>query len=308
MTVSIRPAALAAALVLAACGKPGTDAAKAPSQVAARVDGVEITVHQINHALARAGRAAADDAKAAGRQALEQLVDQQLLVRKAIDAKLDRNPEVLAALDAARRQVLAQAYMERAVASGTAKPAPDEVRRFYDARPELFAQRSIYRLQEIVASVPEQLTQPLLELVGKTRNLNDIVAFLRRNDVRFNANSAVRPAEQLPLEVLPTLGRMKEGEIGALGGNGRVTIVQLVARLAAPQSPEEATPAIEQFLVSQKRGEVARAELMQLRAAAKLEYVGEFAAPAAPAATRTPPVAPAAATDSAIEKGLKGLR
>ncbi len=315
---------------MAACGKSGGEA-KTASQVAVKVNADEITVHQVNQVLARAGRIPPEQLKVASRQAVEQLVDQQLLIQKALEARLDRSPEIMAALDASRRQILAQAYMEKTVAAGISKPDADEIRKVYEAKPELFAERRIYRLQEIITNVDGDKAKELLTLIGKTKNLNDIVSFLRTNDIKFNANSAVRPAEQLPLEVLPALAKMKDGDIGALGGNGRMTIVQRVAAPLTPYSIEEATPLIEQFMQNQKRGELAGAEIKQLRQSAKLEYVGEFAqaAPGAasagsapgnavptgavtPASSAPTPAAavaaPAGNLDNAFEKGLKGLK
>ncbi len=319
-------AVIVACLLVAACGKSAPDA-KPASQVAVKVNDVEITVHQLNQVLSRAGALSPEQSKVASRRALDQLVDQQLLVQKATEAKLDRSPEVMAALDASRRQILAQAYMEKAVAGAVAKPGTDEVRKFYDERPELFAERRIYRLQELAANVGADKLPALAELIGKTKNLNDIVAFLRANDIKFNANSAVRPAEQLPLDTLPMLAKMKDGEIAAMRNSGRFTIVQRVSAALTPLSIEEATPYIEQFIATQRRNELASTELKQLRQSAKVEFVGEFAQQAAPATATAVPagaVTPAAAgsvpaqaaaskpaassMDAAIEKGLKGLK
>ncbi|CAN0348502.1 unnamed protein product, partial [Phaeothamnion confervicola] len=255
-----RLAMLTACLLVAACRKSGGDAMPA-SQVAVRVNDVEITVHQLNQVLSRAGALSPEQSKAASRRALDQLVDQQLLVQKASEAKLDRSPEVMAALDASRRQILAQAYMEKAVAGAVAKPGTDEVRKFYDARPELFAERRIYRLQELAANVGADKLPALAELIGKTKNLNDVVAFLRTNDIKFNAKSVVRPAEQLPLDALPMLAKMKDGEIAAMRTSGHLTIVQRVSAVLTPLNVEEATPYIEQFLATQKRNELAGAEI-----------------------------------------------
>lgn len=333
-TSSSRPAtraymAVAICTILAACGK-GESEPRPASQVAVKVNGEEITVHQLNQVLSRAGALSPEQSKVANRRALEQLVDQQLLLQKATQARLDRNPEVMAAIEASKRQILAQAYMEKAVAAAVARPGAEDVRKFYEARPELFSERRIFRLQEIAANVGSDKLPALAELIGKTRNLNDIQAFLRANDIKFNANAVTRPAEQLPQDVVPMLGRMKDGEIAALRSNGRFTIVQRVSAALAPLNLEEATPAIEQFLVQQKRTELAGAELRQLRQVAKLEYVGDFAPPAAPAAAANAvpsgAVAPTAAggatagagparpateagpLDSAIERGLKGLK
>ena len=43
---------------------------------------------------------------AARREVLDRLVDQELAVEKAIEKKLDRSPEVLLALENARREIL----------------------------------------------------------------------------------------------------------------------------------------------------------------------------------------------------------
>ncbi len=317
--------------LLAACGKSGGDA-KPASQVAAKVNSDEITVHQINQGMARAGRLAPEQTRAASRQVLEQLIDQQLLVQKAIEGKLDRSPEVVASLEAARLRILAQAHMDKALSSALGKPAPEDIRKFHDARPDLFAERRIYRLQEMVTNAGPDKERDLIAQVQKAKSLNDVVNYLRGNDIKFTANAMTRPAEQLPLDALPMLGKMKDGEFAALRGGGRVTIIQRVSAILTPLSLEEATPYIEQFLVNQKRTELAAAEVRQLRQGAKMEYLGEFSQPAATASATTRPagngpvnaVMPASAGtsrpaavagapaanggDNAFEKGLKGLK
>src|SRR5208282_2525469 len=77
-------------LLTAACGRG--DDKKISSQVAAKVNGDEISVHQVNFALAHSGVSAPDQVKKAAPRILEKLIDQQLLARKATEAKLDRDP------------------------------------------------------------------------------------------------------------------------------------------------------------------------------------------------------------------------
>ena len=60
----------------------------------------------------------------ATRQAVDSLINEQLLVKSALDNKLDRDPAVVQALERARRQVLARAYVERLVF-----PTEDDQRR-----------------------------------------------------------------------------------------------------------------------------------------------------------------------------------
>jgi hypothetical protein len=93
---------------------------------------------------------------------------------------------------------------------------------------------------------------------------------------------------------------------------------------------EQAKPAIEQFLLNERRRELIAKELKDMRAAARIEYLGKFAEGAAsaaaaaasaaeaqdaepepapaPAVVPTPaPAASGALDDSAISKGL-GLK
>jgi len=82
----------------------------------ARVNGVEISAREL-----RAAGAANVS------QAVEKVIDRELLVQKAVQAGLERDPQVAAEIDNARREVLAQAYVERA-ARGRAAPSREEVR------------------------------------------------------------------------------------------------------------------------------------------------------------------------------------
>jgi EpsD family peptidyl-prolyl cis-trans isomerase len=284
--------------LLAACGKTGSEKLPA-TQVAVKVNGDEISVHQINQALARAGRLTPDQAAAAGKQILEQLIDQQLLVQKSLEKKLDRDPDVLNALEASRRQILSQAYLEKAVPVDSAKPAPEDVKKFYDAHPELFAQRRIYRLQELTVALTAEQMPALRSEVDKTKNLNDITVWLRGNNIRYNANAAVRAAEQLPQEMLPHLAQMKDGDIGVSQTAGGVTVLQLVASQSVPLAEAEAKPFIEKFLINQKRTELASDEMKQLRQSAKLEYMGDFVKTAAGTPAASVPATPAAASPAA---------
>ena len=59
--------------------------------------------------------------------AAETLIDQELAVQKAVELKLDRDPQVVQALEAARRDVLARAYKER-VTQGVTRAGSEEAR------------------------------------------------------------------------------------------------------------------------------------------------------------------------------------
>src|SRR5687767_5532783 len=124
--------------VLIACG--GKDDAKVPTQVAARVNSKEITVHQINHALARSRGLTPENASGAKRDILDRLIDQELAKRQAILKGLDRAPGVILDIEAAKNEILARAYRQSLV-DRLAEPSAYDVKAYYRKHPELFAER-----------------------------------------------------------------------------------------------------------------------------------------------------------------------
>jgi EpsD family peptidyl-prolyl cis-trans isomerase len=294
---------LTAAVALGACGDR-SDSAPAPSQVAAKVNKTEITVHQINGALARVGAAAVsqEQAKAASVQVLEQLIDQELLVQQAREKKIDRKAEVVLALESARRQVLAQAFMEE-VTGNSARPAADAVKGFYAEHPDLFAQRRIYRLRELSIAARDEDAKRVHALGEKVRTLTELAAGLKAQSIAFTEAVTTKPAEQITLQYLPKLSRLKDNEFVLIpAGNGLLAVQVLESQLSTV-SEKEATPFIDQYLMNQEKVRTAQAEIKRLRVQARIEYVGEFQATAAQAMAQQ-----ADATTPGMDRGVRSLK
>ena len=309
-------AALTTAVMLVGCGEKK---AKAVSQTAAKVNKDEITVHQINFVLQQQRNLRPEQTDAASRQILERLVDQQLALQKADEQKVDRDPRVVQQLEAARREIVARAYLEK-VGEAAPKPTPEEIKKYYDEKPALFSQRRVYSIQEIgIEAKPEQVNE-LREKLAAAKSINDFVEYLKATGLRFSGNQAVRAAEQLPLNTLDAMSRLKDGQAMLVPTATGVQVVVLAGSRSQPVSEEQARPAIEQYLLNERKRKLVEDDLKAMRAAATIEYVGKFAeaaasAPAAaatPAATATPAPAPAPAASGAlsatdISKGL-GLK
>jgi EpsD family peptidyl-prolyl cis-trans isomerase len=316
---------LIAALVVG-CGDKKDGAAteeKGATQVAAKVNGTELTVHQVNYALQRIPNLDKEQTKAASLQVVKNLVDQEVVVQKALDDKLDRDPMVVQALDAARRQILSEAYMSRKLGTPV-EPSDAEVTEYFNQHPELFSKRKIYRLQEISIKAPAEKHDAIRAQLGASKTLNDFAAWLKAENFETKVAQGVKPAEQLPLQMVAQLAKMPDGQAMVVNAPDGLTVVVLADSQTQPVTQEQAKPAIVRMLQTQARQKAAKAELDTLKAAAKIEYVGEFvdagkeaAAPAAaPAADAAPPAADAApaaapATDAdadAISKGISGLK
>jgi len=330
-------AVVAGATLLAGCGDKKKE--KAATQTAAKVNKEEITVHQINFVLAQQRAIPPDQAASASRVVLERLIDQELALQKAADQKVDRDPRVVQQIDAARREIIARAYLEK-IGSGAPKPTPPEVTAYYEAHPALFKERRVYSLQEVsIEATPEQVAA-LKTTLSDAKTFAEFVSYLKANNIRFSGNEAVRGAEQLPLASVDQFAKMKDGQAMFNARPGGAQIVHLAASRAQPVSLQQATPAIEQFLLNERKRKLIADDMQALRSAAKIEYAGDFAADAArspyrPAsAPELPPLAtmpatlPASAvqaapqldvapidskaasmpTGSVLDKGLKGLK
>ena len=299
------PVLIALVLALSSCGK--ADVKKGSGQIVAKVDGDEITVHQINNAIARGDAIPSDEAKQAAAQTLERLIDQELLVQKALKDKLDRDPQVMQAIEDAKRQILARAYIERAAAASSTQ-SPEEIRKFYQDNPALFERRRIYRMHELTVVAPPERLDALKAATAGAKGLQEVSAWLKSQKLAFEDAISNRPAEQVPLNILPRLLEMREGQIAVIPTSRGASVVQLLQAQDASLSEQQATPIIERYLRSRKQLALAQAEVRRLREQAKIEYVGEFQAPRAQPASSSTPRGGVDDRDEAIRRGLAGLR
>jgi EpsD family peptidyl-prolyl cis-trans isomerase len=307
------------ALGIAGCSNKDTEKPKPATQIAAKVNSGEISVHQLNHVLTRTPGAAAATAETAPkirREVLDRLVDQELAVEKAIEKKLDRSPEVLLALENSRREILARAYVEQ-ITGAAPKPTIEEAKKYYAENPPLFAERRIYNIQEIVLPATSGVPTELRAMVDGGKPMEEIANWLKGRGIKFAAGSATRSAEQIPLELLPKIHPLKAGQSLILEGPQTVTVMRLAGAQSAPVSEEAALPRIQQFLGNQRAAEIAKQEFKSLKANAKITYMGEFAgaetpqaavAPVTPDAKDSGTATRASTAGSAVERGVAGLK
>jgi EpsD family peptidyl-prolyl cis-trans isomerase len=283
----------------------------------------EISVHQINQVLnnTNTNGATPEAVKGMGREVLEKLIDQQLAIGQSTEKKLDRSPEVMAQLDAARRDILARAYVQQLVA-GVAKPSAEEVKAYYVQHPQLFSERRIFNVQELIAPTKPGLAEQLGAMAKAGKSMDDIAASLKAQDIPFNGSSATRAAEQIPAELLSKLHALKDGQSVLAQTPQAITFIRIASSKTVPIDEATAAPRIQQFLSNQRGNEAIAANMKALRKSTPIEYVGEFTkADATAAATSTAGAAAAVQPASApvgakvedqakatLEKGIAGLK
>jgi EpsD family peptidyl-prolyl cis-trans isomerase len=296
------------ALALAGCGESKD---KVASQTAAKVNGDEVTVHQINTELQRAAGGsipAGANTEAASRRILEGLIDQTLLVQQAKESKLDRDPQVLQLLESSRRQILAQAYVDRQVAASP--PTQEEIKEFYAKNPDLFERRRVYAFREFLFE-RSSFSDELRNQLNGAKSPADIARVLGASGIRYRETNSTRPAEALPIEALPRIAQLAKGDSVAFTDQNLANVLVLIDYAVQPVTLERATPLIQQFLLNNKKREVAQAKSRELREKGKIEYVGAFLksnGEAKSAAVQPAPKPLAGIGKEELEKGVQGLR
>ena len=163
-------------------------------------------------------------------------------------------------------------------------------------------QRLVQAQADLAGAMREQAT--------KSRSMQEVAAWLASKDTKFTENRGVRAAEYLSINFLSTLQAMKPGEMRVIESGGRVHVFRLQASQAAPVDQPSAAPRIRQFLFNQKLAQALDVDVAELRKRSKIEYVGEFAKPAADAAEATPAAGAKAPEPSApnVQKAVRALR
>jgi len=283
---SLAMALLASAALLAGCSK---DEKKQATQTAAKVGKEEITVHQINYFLRKQRPPVPPEQTAsASRAILERLIDQEVTLQKAADQKLDRDPGVVQDIEAARREIISRAYLDK-IGAGAPKPIPAEVEAYYEAHPALFKERRIYSLQEVNIDASTQQVDELKKTLANSKTFADFVSYLKANNIRFTGGEAVRAPEQLPLASVDQFAKMKDGQANFTVRPGGAQVINLVASRPEPVSLKQATPAIEQFLLNERKRKLIADDLQALRSSIPPVYMGDFAKDAPASVPLSPP-------------------
>lgn len=277
-----------APLLLASCGKPNP-ARMNDAQVVARVNDADITVHQVQALLQRPPTALQEQGDASARRVLDQLVEQELAAQAAREHEMDRDPGVVQALEAARREVLARAWQDRL--AGTARAATsDEIDRYYADHPALFAQRRLYTLQETLVDLRDADVLRVKRLASEARGPSDLEDKLASGRFRYRTRQIAQAAEDLPLPLLDPLARLADNDSLTIQQGDVLRIYTVLHAELAPVNRRAATDPIAVYLHLERKRAAVREGMQNLRTKARVEYRGSFAqaasSPASGAAAR----------------------
>lgn len=276
-TTAIALSVVISCALLAACNDDKS-AKTPPTQVLIKVNGAEVSVHQMNRMLSKLNNLPEDRVQEAKLRIANTLVDQELLMAEAVKAKLDRSPDVLLDLEAARREVLSRAYLDKVTAEA-GKPTDQQIQLFYDTNPNLFSLRNIYGLKELAVPKAAPNFAELAEKLKQTKDMKDAENLLRASGMNLQTTNTTFGAEKAPAEVLKRLVTAKVGDYLVQDHALGLSLIEVTRVEPAPLDLTTAKPAIEKMLQAQHRNQVIQKTLADLRTGAQITYQDESLKP-----------------------------
>jgi EpsD family peptidyl-prolyl cis-trans isomerase len=273
-SVQARTAVVLVLALLAGCGKTAKTADE--TQIAAKVNKGEISIHQVQYALQRQPRLVAAQPQTAARRVLDSLIEQELAAQAARSEGLETDPAVVQAIEAARREVLARAFQDR-LAAKAVSASTDEVDRYYDSRPALFSERRLYTVQEFAMDVTAADTARLQAVVKSAKSVDEIGEGLSKSGFRYRSRQFAQAAEEMPMVLLDVLAKLPVGQpvLTWLPDGARVHVI--LQAQAAPMNRNASRSAIEAYLLGERKREFVASEMKTLRERAQIVYQGAFA-------------------------------
>lgn len=287
-------AALGCAVALLAACDGKSDKAGAPvGQTIARVNGQEITVHELIRELDKLDSRSDPDTDT--RTALHALVKRSLLAQKATEAKLHRSPSVMMALRRARMDVLAQAYLAHRVAND-AVVSDQDVQRYMDKNPRHFKQREYLVLDQVVVK-RTLLTDKEMRALKSLKTPELVMERLSSMRVPYERRQISFFSMDFPNDMLEGIDKLAPNRLFVIRTPNRVAISKIVDRGRQPLTGRKAFEEAKRRLAIEKGNAAALQTINSLMESANIKYFGEYEAMAA--------AGPAAKKKNALSAGAK---
>lgn len=265
-----------ACLSLAACDKEPT------GQVAAVVNGEEITLQEVNAELGSVNIPDGVDKKAVQQAALGRVIERRLLAQSARDEGLDKTPDYLLRERQLRDALLVQLLGQK---TQRAQRVPDqsEIDKFIADNPDMFADRKIFAIDRIQFPLPKDMAQ--LKALENDHSMEAIAAHLQELGIKFARTDAQMDSAQVGKKRMQQIRALPAGEPFIAPEGGMVTVAVIKSERAVPLTGDTARPLAVQAIQNQQLTSAMQDRLKQARAAGEIKYQPDFA-PKGPA---TPP-------------------
>lgn len=263
-------ALLLLASVTAACQK------KAEGQTVAVVNGEEITASELNAELANANIPDTADKKVVTNRILQGLIDRRLLAEQAKKDGIDRSPEFIARQRRMNEELLIGMLASRSM--DTSKlPTDAEIAAFQAKQPQAFANREIWKLDQLQYDTPRD--KAVIDRIAATKTLEQLAGVLTAARIPFQRANNQLVTSAIPAELYPQLARLAPGEPFIVPAGNKSVASAIASRQPAPlDGPTARTEAVNAMRRLNSTTTLQQ-RLKDLQSSAKIEYKEGFAAP-----------------------------
>lgn len=256
------------AILLAGCDK------KPEGQVAAVVNGDEITLQEINTEIGNANIPAGADSKEVQRAALQRIVERRLLAQSAKEDGLDKTPEYLIRSRQINDALLVQLLGQRAEKSFEV-PDPQAINKYMAENPSMFAGRKMYVVDRIQFGLPSDVAQ--LKTLESAHSMEEVAKTLNGLGIKFERGAAKMDSAQLGQQRLDQILALPAGEPFVIPENGMVTVAVITGESPLAGSSAEMAAMATQALRRKALTTSLEQRLKQARAKGEIKYQPEFA-------------------------------
>lgn len=262
-----------APLLLSACGKGGGDPT---GQVVATVDGQEITKRDLVAEFQAANVQPSEDPKVRS-AVLEQIIQRKLLAAEAVDQKIDKSPEFLAAVQCDHDGLLVGLLSKRRIAMAPT-PSSAEASKFIADNPQMFANRQLLLVNQLQA--PSAGINP--KSLEQYTQMSQIIDLFRQQKRKFNTRQTVMDTANMPAQMAAKITAMAPTDLFIVSQGDAITVNAIVKSEAQPVPEAKRADVAKQMIQRLGEQKVMKAELDKRRQAAKIDYQPGYAPAAAP--------------------------
>ena len=262
--------AIALAFASSACQK------KASGQTVAVVNNEEITASDLNAELSNENVSATGSTQQARAQALQNLIDRRLLAEQAKQQGLDKSPDFINQQRRATEDLLIKMLLTKQINTAQV-PSPAEISQFQASHPNMFANREIWTLDQLV--FPLQKDPTVLAKIKAAQTLDAVAQALTAAGVQFNKGTRKLDTGIIPPNIFTQLNQLKPNEPFVVPGPDKQVASVITAREAAPVTGDQARTLALAGMKREQIQKLVQDRVKSLKASAKIQYQPGFAPP-----------------------------
>jgi EpsD family peptidyl-prolyl cis-trans isomerase len=260
--------AVALALIASSCNK------KAEGQTVVIVNGEEITAAELNAQLANANLPADVDKADALSRILQRMIDRRLFEQQARKEGLDKSPEFLNRQRRMTEDLLINMLAARQIDTAQL-PSAQEIQSFEASRPEMFANREQWSLEQLLFKMPTD--GAARKRIADAKSLDQLTQVLTDSRITFTRSKNRLDTAAIPHHIYSRITAMSAGEPFIIPVGDGAIASSVVSRVPAPLAGEEAKPIAVAAIRRNQGSKLVENRLKALRQSAKIEYKEGYA-------------------------------